>query len=90
MLSALQMVPHIKKNTENLVTVMGEKAAAGEAFNVFLYVKYHLLALYSSSRSKDYVNPSRREGGGGRGREGRGGRRKGTLSVCIYMLCHMT
>ena len=46
MLTVLQMVPHIMKNTKNLVTVMGEKAAAGEAFNVFPYVNYHcLLAL---------------------------------------------
>ena len=38
------MIPYIKKNTDNLVTVVGEKAAAGEAFNIFPYVKcgYHL------------------------------------------------
>ena len=40
------MIPYIKKNTDNLVTVMGEKAAAGEVFDVFPYVNYHrLLAL---------------------------------------------
>ena len=46
MLTVLQMVPHIMKNTKNLVTVMGEKAKTGEAFNIFQYVKYRcLLAL---------------------------------------------
>ena len=50
-LTVLQMVPHLKKNTENLVTVMGKKAAAGEAFNVFPYVKCRCLLALMNGRT---------------------------------------
>ena len=39
------MVPYIKKTTGNLVTVMGEKEATGEAFNVCPYVRLLLLII---------------------------------------------
>ena len=33
------MIPHIKKNTDNLVTVIGERVATGEAFDVLKCVE---------------------------------------------------
>ena len=35
----LQMVPLIKKSTDNLVAVIGEKAASEESFEVMKYAK---------------------------------------------------
>ena len=49
MLTVSQMIPYIKKTTDNLVTVMGGKEAAGEAFNVFQY------ALSLSSMGNDHM-----------------------------------
>ena len=37
MLHALQMLPLLKKSTDNLVAVLGEKATSGESFDALKY-----------------------------------------------------